>query len=163
MGTGCLALLGSIIFLGWCVTLFDSTPTPSSGTPSTPIAEPTVPVVQQASQVVSASSDTCVSVAGETARDRDRALTFCRQAVPADLGITGVIAMQSLLWVKVPRELADVMRSDILSTEQVVKSWMNAWKTLTGSQSVTVYVEWQDIEIAIGETSVFSGDQVTIR
>ena len=42
-------------------------------------------------------------------------------------------------------------------------NWMKAWKQLSGSRAVTVYLEWQEIEIAKGETTLFSGDKVTIR
>jgi hypothetical protein len=55
------------------------------------------------------------------------------------------------------------MMRDSLTTEQVVKNWMAAWKELSGSLSVVVHVEWQDVEVAKGDTTVFSGDKVTIR
>jgi len=73
------------------------------------------------------------------------------------------MAMESLLWVKISRELAEVMLRDKLTTEQVVKNWMTAWKKHSGSKAVTVYVEWQDVQIAKGETTLFSGDTVTIK
>ena len=34
---------------------------------------------------------------------------------------------------------------------------------VNGSNSVTVTVEWKDTEIAIGETTIFSGDKVTLK
>ena len=34
---------------------------------------------------------------------------------------------------------------------------------VSGSNSVTVTVEWKDAEIAIGETTIFSGDKVTLK
>jgi len=71
--------------------------------------------------------------------------------------------MESLLWVKVGRNLANVMIADKLSTEQVVKNWMKGWKALSGSQAVTVYVEWRDVQIAQGDTSILRGDVVTMR
>ena len=40
---------------------------------------------------------------------------------------------------------------------------MAAWKKLSGSLSVTVYVECQDVEIAKGDTTIFSGDKVTVK
>jgi hypothetical protein len=55
------------------------------------------------------------------------------------------------------------MIADRLSTEAVVKRWMGTWKTLTGSKAVTIHVEWGDVEIAKGETSLFRGDVVTIK
>ena len=67
------------------------------------------------------------------------------------------------MWVKVSRPVADYMRKDTLTTEQVVKNWMAAWKKHSGSSAVTVHVEWQDVEIAKGQTTILSGDKVTIR
>ena len=112
---------------------------------------------------VSGKSETCRQAVGKTQKDLDNALAFCKSSVPKDLAVQGVIAMESLLWIKVNRALADALRADRLTTEQVVKQWINQWKTLSGSKSVTVYVEWQDVEIAKGETTIFSGDKVTIK
>jgi hypothetical protein len=112
---------------------------------------------------VAGRSDTCGPVNGKTATDRDNALRFCAGSVPKDLQVSGVIAMDSIVWVMVGRQLANVMRNDRLSTEQVVKRWMRAWKSITERQAVTVYVEWQDVEIAKGEVSLVRGDVVTIK
>jgi hypothetical protein len=54
-------------------------------------------------------------------------------------------------------------RLDRLSTENIVKNWMRAWKVLSGSQAVTVYVQWQNVDVVKGETSLLSGDVVTIK
>lgn len=112
---------------------------------------------------VSGKSDTCIQVEGKTAKDRDNALAFCKAGVPKDLGVTGAMAMESLLWLKVSRPTANLMMADPLSTEQIVKNWMGAWKKLSGSKAVTVYVEWGDVEIAKGDTTLFSGDKVTVK
>lgn len=117
----------------------------------------------QGSKSVSAKSETCREAVGKTQRDLDNALAFCKQSVPKDLNLQGVIAMESLLWVKITRSLANVMMADKLTTEQVVKNWMSAWKKHSGSKAVTVYVEWGDVEIAKGDTTIFSGDKVTIK
>jgi hypothetical protein len=111
----------------------------------------------------SAKSETCRDAFGQTQKDLDNALAFCKESVPPDLNVQGVIAMESLLWVKVPRTLANVMMRDKLTTEQVVKNWMAAWKKHSGSKSVTVHVEWQDVEIAKRQTSLFRGDTVTVK
>jgi hypothetical protein len=115
-----------------------------------------------ASAQVSGKSSTCGSVAGKTQADLDNVLKFCSAAVPKDLEVTGAFAMETLLWVKISRALANIMRNDRLSTEQVVKNWMKGWKGLTGKQAVTVTVEWQDVKIAEGTTTLLSGDKVTI-
>jgi len=109
---------------------------------------------------ISGQSPTCGSVSGKTVKDRDNALAFCK-GLPKE-GVVGVMAMDSLLWIKVSRGIADAMLADRLTTEQVVKNWMAVWKKYSGAV-VTVTVEWQDVEIAKGQTSVFSGDLVTIR
>ena len=71
--------------------------------------------------------------------------------------------MESLLWVKVSRPMAEQMLADRLTSEQVVLNWMRGWKQLSGSSSVTVTVEWEDVQIAKGQTTLFSGDKVTFR
>jgi len=77
--------------------------------------------------------------------------------------IEGVIAHETLLTVKVDRQMADAMIRDRLTTEAIVKAWMGAWKKLTDSKAVSVYVEWGDVEIAEGKTTLFSGDVVKIK
>jgi hypothetical protein len=112
---------------------------------------------------VTGKSPTCGQVDGKTAKDRDNALAFCKAGVPEAGVISSISAIKSLLWVKVSREIAEMMRRDRLTTEQLVKNWMKAWKHLSGSKAVTVYVEWKDVEIAKGDTTLFSGDKVTIH
>ena len=97
---------------------------------------------------------------GRTKQELQNVQQFCR-AVPEGVAV-GAYAMESLLWVKVTRNMAVAMRADRLSAEQLVKNWMTRWKSLSGSEVVTIQVEWQDVLIAEGQTTVFSGDRVTI-
>ncbi len=71
--------------------------------------------------------------------------------------------MEMLLWVKVNRASADLLRLDPLTTKQLVLNWMKLWKQISESSVVTVEVGWKDVEIASGQTGVFSGDKVTIH
>ena len=116
------------------------------------------PVVAQES--FSGRSETCGPITGQTKQDLENVQAFCR-AVPEGAAV-GAYAMQSLLWVKVTRSMAEAMRADRLSAEQLVKTWMTGWKSLSGSGAVTVQVEWRDVLIAEGQTTLFSGDRVTI-
>lgn len=50
--------------------------------------------------------------------------------------------MDTLVWLTITRDLADVLMRDKLTTEQIVKNWMKAWKALVSSQAVTVTVQW---------------------
>lgn len=113
----------------------------------------------------SEDSPTCRKAYGESKEDLDRALTFCADTITDNISgfIEGVIAQQTILTVKVDRRLADGLVRDRLSTESIVKAWMRAWKKLTDSKAVTVYVEWGDVQIAKGETTLFSGDVVKIK
>ena len=71
--------------------------------------------------------------------------------------------MGSLLWLKVTRPMAAEIRgADSRDVEKVVLVWMKGWKQLSGSESVTVSVEWQDVEIATGQT-LLSGDKVALH
>lgn len=113
-------------------------------------------------QTIAGQSALCGQVVGKTATDRDHALAFCSKGL-VDGTVTGVIAMDSLVWFKVSRPMADAFRVDRLSAEQLVKRWMSTWRTITGRKAVTVYVEWQDVEIAKGDTTLVRGDVVTFR
>jgi hypothetical protein len=117
----------------------------------------------QTGKSVSGKSETCREAVGQTQQDVNNALAFCKGSIPKDLDVQGVMAMESLLWVEITRQVANVMMADKLTTEQVVKNWMSAWKKHSGSKSVTVYVEWGDVEIAKGDTTIFSGDKVTVK
>ncbi len=109
-----------------------------------------------------ATQSPCGRVVGATPTDRQNVATFCAKGIVSG-AVVSASGMESILWLKVPREMADAMRLDRLSAEQIVKTWMRGWRTVTGRQSVTVYVEWQDVEIAKGDTTLFSGDTVTMR
>ena len=59
--------------------------------------------------------------------------------------------------------MAEQMRADPLRAEQVVLDWMRAWRDVSASRSVAVTVEWGDVEIASGDTTLSGGDRVTLR
>lgn len=119
-----------------------------------------VPSPVFAQQSFSGRSEMCGPIAGQTKQDLQNVQQFCR-AVPEGVAV-GAYAMESLLWVKVTRNMAEAMRADRLSAEQLVKHWMTGWKSLSGSEVVTIQVEWRDVLIAEGQTTLFSGDRVTI-
>ena len=126
-----------------------------------PIESDTASAVASAA-TFSATSPSCVEVVGASAKDRDAALAFCTKGISTG-AVDGIIAHESLLHIKVPRAMADAMRKDRASTEQLVKTWMRGWRQHTGLTAVTITVEWMDVEIAKGDTTVLSGDRVTIR
>ena len=116
------------------------------------------PVVAQ--QSFTGQSETCGPITGQTKQDLQNVQAFCR-AVPEGAAV-GAYAMESILVVKVTRNMAKAMRADRLSAEQLVKTWMTGWKSLSGSGAVTIQVEWRDVRIAEGQTTLFGGDRVTI-
>ena len=119
-----------------------------------------VPSPVFAQQSFSGRSETCGPIVGQTKQDIQNVQQFCR-VVPEGAAV-GAYAIESLLWVKVTRNIAEAMRADRLGAEQLVKNWMTRWKGLSGSEVVTIQVEWRDVLIAEGQTTVFSGDRVTI-
>ena len=126
------------------------------------IAVPTS--IPQEQKSFSGRSKTCGPIVGKTAQDLQNVKVFC-EAISEDFAreIVGSYAMESLLWVKINRGLANAMLADRLSTERVVKKWMRRWKNLSKSKAVTVWVEWLDVQIAKGDTTLFSGDKITIK
>ena len=116
----------------------------------------------------SGRSPTCGPIHGQTQQDLRNVEAFCSAGIPAELGVEGAEGMGSLLWIKIPRPVANVIRAmDSLDSERLILNWMRRWKQLSGSRVVTITVEWQGIEIAVGQTtaSFFGGaeDEVTIR
>ena len=77
--------------------------------------------------------------------------------------ITGAYCMGMMLWLKVNQDMAQAMMADRLATEKIVRLFMRGWKVYSDSEVVTVYIKWDNIEIAEGQTTIFSGDKVTIK
>ena len=102
----------------------------------------------------------CGQTEGKTPRDLKNLNAFCSKGLEPGV-VVGAIAMDSILWLKVSRGFADAMRRDRLSAQQLVRFWMNVWRSLVGRPSVTVYIEWMDATIATGESTVLNGDRVT--
>jgi hypothetical protein len=111
----------------------------------------------------SGRSTTCGPINGKSQADLANVRTFCDKAIPKDLAVVGAYSMESLLWIKVNRELADAMLRDRLSSENIMRNWMKVWKQISGSAAVTIYVEWQQVEIAKGDTTLLSGDKITFK
>lgn len=109
----------------------------------------------------SGRSATCGPIIGQTPTDLENVEEFCTH-IPEGATV-GAYAMESLLWIKVPYGIAEYMIGHSLQTEQLVKAWMKLWKEISDSTAVTIFVEWEDVEIAKGDTTVFRGDRVTIR
>ncbi len=110
----------------------------------------------------SGRSPTCGPINGKTQQDLENVEEFCSRGI-VDGTIEGAYAMGSLLWLKVTRPMAAEIRgADSRDVEKVVLMWMKGWKQLSGSESVTVSVEWQDVEIATGQT-LLSGDKVALH
>ena len=113
-----------------------------------------------AQRSLSGASPTCGPISGHTQQDLDNVRAFC-DTLPEDTAV-GAYATNSALWMTVDRPMANQIRADRRSAEQLVLAWMADWKQLTGSQSVAVTVRWGDIRLAKGETSPSDGDRVTV-
>ncbi len=59
---------------------------------------------------------------------------------------------ESLLFVNLTRDLADLLRTDQLTTEVIVNQWLDSWRTITGWRAVTVNVAWQGANVVTGDT-----------
>lgn len=166
-GIGCLSVIAVFVLLAIIGQYADTprntapsgTATSASGS-STPSTSGPVPEERAPDPV---TSPTCGRLIGSTQKDVDRLKVFCGAAIPKDAGVVQARAMETLLWIQVNRDMANALRIDRLSTEQIVKNWMRAWKGLSGSAAVTVYVQWQDVDVVKGDTSMFSGDVITIK
>ena len=108
------------------------------------------------------SSPTCGPIVGKSKADLQNVKRFCSEAIPEKI-VVGAYAMDMMLWVKVNQTTAQTLLSDTLRSERIIRTWMKGWKQITGEPVVTIYVEWDDIEIAKGQTTAFSGDKVSFR
>ena len=115
-----------------------------------------------ASGSVSGRSRTCQAISGQTPDDLEHVKAFCAEGIPRGV-VVGAAAMDLLLWVKVNQAMAEQMRADPVRAEQLVLVWMQGWKQITEAEAVVVTVEWRDVEIATGETTLLSGDRVTMH
>lgn len=113
-----------------------------------------------AQRSLSGASPTCGPISGHTQQDLDNVRAFC-DTLPEDTAV-GAYATNAALWMTVDRSMADQLRADRQSAEQLVLTWMADWKRLTDFQSVTVTVRWGDIRLAKGETTRSEGDRVTV-
>lgn len=123
---------------------------------------PRVQTGQQKGGSFTGRSPTCGPIVGNSRADLQNVKRFCSKAVVKGT-VVGVYAKREILWVKINEGMARDMTYDSLGSERMVKLWMKGWKMITGSQVVTVYVEWGDIEIAKGQTTAFSGDTVSFK
>ena len=109
----------------------------------------------------SASACDQVQVVGESSQDAERARLFCRSVLPDT--VTRIEAYETLLWIHVTERFAREMLADTLTAESLVRTWMSAWKRLSESAAVTVYVMWRNVEVAQGDVTFFGGDRVRFR
>ena len=84
------------------------------------------------------------------------------EALPDRL-FSSAYAIESLLFLKVPRSIAEIMLRNDLQTERLMLHWMEDWKRISGSAVVTITVEWGEIVIVEGQTTVFRGDVIRFR
>lgn len=136
-------LISGLLFAGWCSSTF-------------PPSEP------RAKAMKSEPSNNCGVVTGATEVDVNRAVMFCDQGVVKGM-VVGVIADESILTLKITRQAADEFRNDRLTAEQIVKTWMRGWKVLSQSKAVTVDIEWEQVIVAKGQTTITGADTVTIK
>jgi hypothetical protein len=115
----------------------------------------------RAAESFTEQSATCGVVTGPTEVDVNRALLFCQAVAPGM--VQGVHADESVLRIKITRDGADEMRADNLTAEQLVKTWMRGWKMISQRNVVVVNVDWEDVRIAEGSTTMTGRDEVTIR
>ena len=89
--------------------------------PSIPTRQPSASAVGDMTAIqgsASGRSPTCGPINGKTKQDLSNVKKFC-EAVPDGVAV-GAYAMESLLWVKISRAMAQQMRTDRLTAEQVV-------------------------------------------
>jgi hypothetical protein len=108
---------------------------------------------------VTGTSLLCGSVTGRTVRDRDDAIGFCSDEITPGV-ITDLVADNSTVRIRVTARLADAMREDRSSGEELVVKWLRRWRTVTSGTAVTLLVESNGVEIVRGAASADRADQV---
>lgn len=167
---GLILIVGVVLGMGFCASLIPSAPRSATSTTTDQAAveatsaavDTPEPPPETPPAATTGMSPTCGQLDGNTPADLDRLRNFCAQGILAG-AVTSASAMDALLWLKVSEDLARAIRADRLKGEQLVLTWMKGWRQQWGRPTVSVTLEWRDVEIATGETTVFSGDQVTIH
>ncbi len=115
-----------------------------------------------AQDFLSGKSVECGLIGGKTQQDLKTLTTFCEKVIPEG-SVVSAAAVREMLWLEVDLATANDMRAHQLEAKRLVLNWMRAWKSFTGERSVVVSVLWGEIEIAKGDTTIFSGDVATIH
>ena len=121
----------------------------------------TVRLVRTASGAYTGTGGHCREVVGQTREIAQNVASMC-ETLPDRL-FSGAYAIESLLFLKVPRSIAEIMLRNKTGTENLMLRWMKDWKRISGYQVVTITVEWGEIVIAEGQTTVLRGDVVRFR
>ena len=105
----------------------------------------------------------CGAIQGFTAEDLRHIRQFCDRAMTAEMAAVtvSVNARESLLFVNVTRDLADLLRADRLTTDVILDLWLDTWRAITDRRAVTV--AWQGAEVVIGDTTILEENRVRIR
>ena len=121
----------------------------------------TTQLVRTTSGAYTGRSAHCGEIAGGTREIAQNVALMC-EALP-DRIFSGAYAIETLLFLKVSQNMAGIMLRSDLQTERLMLLWMKEWKRITGSAVVTITVEWGDVMIVEGQTTVFRGDVITFR
>ena len=121
----------------------------------------TTRLVRTASGAYTGTSEHCGEVIGQTREVARNVARMC-DGLPGKL-FHGAYAIESMLFLKAPRSIAEIMLRNSLQTERLMLRWMEDWKRIGGFQVVTITVEWGDVVIVEGQTTVLRGDAVRFR
>ena len=107
----------------------------------------------------------CGAIQGYTAEDLRHIRQFCDQAMTEEMAAVtvSVNARESLLFVNVTRDLADLLRADRLTTDVILDLWLDTWRAITDRRAVTVTVAWQGADVVVGDTTILGENRVRIR
>ena len=119
--------------------------------------------VAQESDPHMAESKTCVWAAGVTRVDLTNVEGFCNDLITEPGVVVTAYANETLLFLEFNYESAEYLLSHQLQGERLIRAWMNDWKERTDSSAVTLYVMWEEVQIAKGRTTLFRGDVVDFR
>lgn len=117
----------------------------------------------RSSMVATGRSPTCGQMSGQDQKDLDNVKWVCEKVFLEDGVAESVSGDGPTLVIRVTEIAAKFMDADTLWTEQLMHDLMAIWKKLSESSRVTVRIEWRDVEIVIGRTTLFGADRITFR
>ena len=134
-----------------------SAPAPVTPEPAAPEPKKEPTVTRAVADDLSGRSPQCGPIKADSPEALEQIKLFCSLTAAKGL-MEGAFTHSGALVVFVDGPVARALLSDRLGFEDLMRTWLRAWRTITETRSVWVEVRWGEIELAKA-----LGNRVTIK